>query len=64
MQHIIEVGENHIYLYAPVKAELWYGDCKSLRANTNKANLELLLVLEPLFVVLMVFRRHDLLLLG
>ncbi len=42
VQRIIEAGENHIYLCAPVKAELWYGACKSQRVNDNKANLELL----------------------
>lgn len=39
VQHIITAGENHVYLCSPVKAELWYGACKSQRVTQNKASL-------------------------
>ncbi|MEI6415406.1 MAG: type II toxin-antitoxin system VapC family toxin [Pseudomonadota bacterium] len=39
MQRIISTGENRICLCAPVKAELWYGACKSQRIAENQASL-------------------------
>jgi tRNA(fMet)-specific endonuclease VapC len=39
VQRIIAAGENQICLCAPVKAELWYGACKSLRVAENQASL-------------------------
>lgn len=36
---IFEVGLENIKLCAPVKAELWYGACKSERVATNQAVL-------------------------
>jgi tRNA(fMet)-specific endonuclease VapC len=39
VQRIIAAGENQICLCAPVKAELWYGACKSQRISENQASL-------------------------
>lgn len=39
VQHIIAVGDDQVCLCAPVKAELWYGACKSQRIAENKASL-------------------------
>lgn len=39
VQRIIAAGENQICLCAPVKAELWYGACKSRRIAENQASL-------------------------
>ncbi|WP_417909838.1 type II toxin-antitoxin system VapC family toxin [Candidatus Electronema sp. PJ] len=36
---IEEVGLNRLLLCAPVKAELWYGACKSARVAANQAVL-------------------------
>lgn len=40
IEKIIDAGENKICLCAPVKAELWYGACKSQRLDKNKVSLE------------------------
>jgi len=39
VQRIIAAGDNHVYLCAPVKAELWYGACKSQRIAEYQASL-------------------------
>lgn len=36
---IEEIGNNSLLLCAPVKAELWYGACKSARVAANQAVL-------------------------
>jgi tRNA(fMet)-specific endonuclease VapC len=38
-QRVILAGEGHIWLCAPVKAELWFGACKSRRVAENQARL-------------------------
>jgi tRNA(fMet)-specific endonuclease VapC len=38
-EKIEEVGLNMLLLCAPVKAELWYGACKSARISANQAVL-------------------------
>jgi tRNA(fMet)-specific endonuclease VapC len=39
VQRIVQAGEGHIWLCAPVKAELWFGACKSQRVVDNQARL-------------------------
>ncbi len=39
VQRIIDAGENQVCLCAPVKAELWYGACKSERIAKNQTSL-------------------------
>ncbi len=38
-QHVVLAGEGHIWLCAPVKAELWFGVCKSQRVAENQVRL-------------------------
>jgi len=40
-RRIREVGMESLYLCAPVKAELWFGACKSQRVAENQARLRL-----------------------
>ena len=40
-ERIREVGMHSLYLCAPVKAELWFGACKSQRVAENQARLRL-----------------------
>jgi len=39
VQRIVQAGEGHIWLCTPVKAELWFGACKSQRVADNQARL-------------------------
>lgn len=39
VQRIVQAGEGNIWLCAPVKAELWFGACKSQRIAENQARL-------------------------
>ncbi|CAK0767900.1 tRNA(fMet)-specific endonuclease VapC [Gammaproteobacteria bacterium] len=39
VQRLIVAGEHQVYLCSPVKAELWFGACKSQRSAENQANL-------------------------
>lgn len=39
VQRIVQAGEGNIWLCAPVKAELWFGACKSQRMADNQARL-------------------------
>lgn len=39
VQRVVQAGEGHIWLCAPVKAELWFGACKSQRVADNQARL-------------------------
>jgi len=39
VQRLIAAGENQVYLCSPVKAELWFGTCKSQRMAESQANL-------------------------
>ncbi|CDH44248.1 MAG: type II toxin-antitoxin system VapC family toxin [Candidatus Competibacteraceae bacterium] len=39
-QHVVLAGKGHIWLCAPVKAELWFGACKSQRVAENQARLQ------------------------
>lgn len=38
-QHVVLAGEGHIWLCAPVKAELWFGVCKSQRVAESQVRL-------------------------
>ena len=38
-QRVVLAGEDHVWLCAPVKAELWFGACKSQRVAENQAGL-------------------------
>ena len=38
-QRVVLAGEGHVWLCAPVKAELWFGACKSQRVAENQAGL-------------------------
>lgn len=38
-QRIVLAGKGHIWLCAPVKAELWFGACKSQRVAKNQSSL-------------------------
>ena len=40
VERIIIAGENQVFLCSPVKAELWYGACKSQRVKENQAALK------------------------
>jgi len=39
VERVITAGENQVFLCSPVKAELWYGACKSQRVKENQAAL-------------------------
>lgn len=39
LDHIRAVGSDALFLYTPVKAELWFGACKSQRITENKDRL-------------------------
>lgn len=41
LSRILEVGMDSLLLCAPVKAELWFGACKSQRIAENQARLRL-----------------------
>ncbi|MDG4549655.1 MAG: type II toxin-antitoxin system VapC family toxin [Candidatus Contendobacter sp.] len=41
LNRILEVGMDSLLLCAPVKAELWFGACKSQRIAENQARLHL-----------------------
>ena len=41
LNRILEVGVDSLLLCAPVKAELWFGACKSQRIAENQARLRL-----------------------
>ena len=41
LNRILEVGMDSLLLCAPVKAELWFGACKSQRIAENQARLRL-----------------------
>jgi tRNA(fMet)-specific endonuclease VapC len=47
IQRIIAAGDHQLGLCTPVKAELWYGACKSQRILENQANLRRLFNLLP-----------------
>lgn len=38
-RRIVLAGKGHIWLCAPVKAELWFGACKSQQVGENQARL-------------------------
>lgn len=40
LAHIRRVGVQRLYLCAPVKAELWFGACKSAKIAENKEKLD------------------------
>ncbi len=40
LNHVRRVGLQQLYLCTPVKAELWFGACKSIKVTENKAKLE------------------------
>jgi len=40
VERVITAGEHQIFLCSPVKAELWYGACKSQRVKDNQAALK------------------------
>ncbi len=42
LAHIREAGTQALYICAPVKAELWFGACKSQRVAENQSRLRLL----------------------
>ncbi len=39
VERLIAVGKNQVCLCSPVKAELWFGVCKSQRKTENQTNL-------------------------
>ncbi|NJM13681.1 MAG: type II toxin-antitoxin system VapC family toxin [Synechococcaceae cyanobacterium SM1_2_3] len=41
VERIVQAGEGNIWLCAPVKAELWFGACKSQRIADNQARLQI-----------------------
>ena len=40
VERVITAGENQVFLCSPVKAELWYGACKSQRVKENQTALK------------------------
>lgn len=40
LTHVRRVGLQQLYLCTPVKTELWFGACKSIKVAENKAKLE------------------------
>ena len=39
VQRVVLAGEGNVFLCAPVKAELWFGACKSQRVAENQEHL-------------------------
>ncbi len=40
VRRVVLAGEGNIFICAPVKAELWFGACKSLRVTENQERLQ------------------------